>query len=46
MHLYPSKAQADEDIEQDGQDEAGEGAAKEKNEERRTKKTTTERRKK
>ncbi len=33
VRLYPSKAQADEDGEQDGQDEAGEGAAKEKNEE-------------
>jgi hypothetical protein len=35
MRLNPSKAQPDEDGEQDGQDEAGEGAAKEKNEERR-----------
>jgi hypothetical protein len=35
MRLNPSKAQADEDGEQGGQDEAGERAAKEKNEERR-----------
>jgi hypothetical protein len=35
VRLYPSKAQADEDGEQGGQDEAGERAATEKNEERR-----------
>jgi hypothetical protein len=35
VRLNPPKAQPDEDAEQDGQDEAGEGAANEKNEERR-----------